>query len=471
MDKDELFDDVDANGDRLQSLARQVWETPEVALEEETTADLLASELAGAGFDVKMGLGGLPTAFVAKYGTESPTIGLLGEYDALPGLSQKVTTKREPISDGDPGHGCGHNLHGVGALGGAIAVKRAIDDGTLEGSVAYFGCPAEETLVGKVYMARAGAFDDLDAAIAWHPGDVSTVRLASANALDSIEYIFEGDSAHAATSPESGRSALDAVQLLSTGVEYMREHVHDEARFHYVVTDGGDAPNVVPSRAAVQVFVRSPTRDGVNRLSTWIDDIAEGAALMTQTEMNRRFVTGCHPYRPNETVGMQVWENMRQVEPIEYSDEERAFAEELRAQISESDRESRLERYPRDLRERIRERTFYTKPVEPFDRDDHSPGTADLGEVCAVTPTVQFRGAAWPVGTPPHTWQAVAASGGFGTRAVVFAAKVAAGTVYDLLESPSILADAAAEHEAATGNSEHESPVPEDVDSPNSPSG
>lgn len=465
MNEETLCSAVDAEADRLRELARQIWETPEVALSEDESSRHLSAELEREGFDVERGIGGLPTAFVARYGTGSPTIGVLGEYDALPGLSQAAKPEREPIREGSPGHGCGHNLHGVGALGGAIAAKRAIDGG-LEGTIVYCGCPAEETLVGKPYMARAGAFDDLDAALAWHPSDLSRVRLETANALDSVEYVFEGKAAHAAAAPETGRSALDAVQLLNTGVEYLREHIPDDALLHYVITDGGDAPNVVPARAAVKYFVRAPTRSSVERLSARLDDVAEGAARMTQTEVTRRFITGCHSYRPNRTLGSEVWNTMQRVGSIDYTDADREFASELQDTVDRDTFESQLSSYPDDVIERIRGRHLYSEPVEPFDQGDHSNGTADLGEVCRITPTVQFRGATWPVGTPIHTWQAVAANGDFATKGVSFAAKVFAGTVYRLLTDPKILDEAWSEHEDRAGDREYTCSVPPDVDPP-----
>lgn len=465
MQKDDLFAAVDDMAPSLREWARDVWELAEPAQREHDTAAYLASILEREGFDVTTGVDGLPTAIVASYGDGEPHVGVLGEYDALPGLSQRVVAHRDPHEEGAPGHGCGHNLHGVGALGGALAVKEAIDRRGFSGTITFYGCPAEETLVGKPYMARAGAFDGLDAALAWHPADVSTVRLATANALDSIAYTFSGEAAHAASQPESGRSALDAVQLMNTGVEYLREHIPDDARVHYIVTDGGEAPNVVPSTAGVKYFARSPSRSAVERIATRLDDIAEGAASMTGTSVERRQLTGCHGYAPNETVGMQVWANMEQVGSIEYSDDDRAFAAELRETIPEEDRDSRLSRYPPTVRDRIGDAALYGQPEEPFDRSDHSPGTADLGEVCRIAPTVQFRGAAWPVGTPPHTWQAVAASGGIGLAALPFAAKVFAGTVWDLFREPDVLADARTEHEAMT-NEEFEPAVPAGVDPP-----
>ncbi len=463
-EKDRLFEIVDGERDGLRELARRLWERPEIALEEHESARLLAATLEREGFDVEMGVGALPTAFVATYGSGSPTIGFIGEYDALPGLSQIVSTEQEPVEAGGAGHGCGHNLHGVGATGGAIAIKRGIEAGDLDGTIAFLGCPAEETLVGKVYMARAGAFDDLDAAIAWHPDNVSTVRLGTANALNSIEYRFEGTAAHAAATPEAGRSALDAVQLMNTGVEYVREHVPDDARIHYVATDGGDAPNVVPASAAVWYFVRAPSRERVDWLTDWVDDVAVSAAKMTRTTVERVFRTGCYPYLPNETLGERVWANMQLVGPIDYSSRDHQFAAELRATVPEDDQVGRMAKVPDERVAAVLEQDLYPDPIPPFDREGHSKGTADLGDVCWNAPTVQFKGAAWPVGVPSHSWQAVAANGDLATKAVTFAAKVFAGTAYDLFTEPSILEAACEEFAEATAARPYESPLPEDAD-------
>ena len=266
MQSEALFEAVEAERDRLYGLADRIWSTPELGLHEEESSAALADALADAGFDVETGIGGMPTAFRAEYGTGGPRIGLLGEFDALPSLSQTVNAERDPVEDGAPGHGCGHNLFGTAGVGAAIAVKRAIESGDLDGTVVFLGCPAEETLVGKVFMARAGAFDDLDAALTWHPNDLSHPQLKSSNALDSIQYRFEGESAHAAAAPWAGRSALDAVELLNAGSEYMREHLSEESRLHYVITDGGEAPNVVPETAEVWYYVRAPTRREVEQI-------------------------------------------------------------------------------------------------------------------------------------------------------------------------------------------------------------
>ncbi|MFT4931756.1 MAG: aminobenzoyl-glutamate utilization protein B, partial [Natronomonas sp.] len=257
MSKTEAFEWIDDHGDRLQDVGLRIWETPELGLHEEKSAEILAGELADAGFDLERGIGGMPTAFVATYGEGDPRIGILGEYDALPGLSQRVSAERDPVEEGEPGHGCGHNLFGTAGVGAAIAIKERMAAGDLDGTIAFFGCPAEETLVGKTYMARAGAFDDLDAAVTWHPGDLSMPTKSRSNALNSLMFTFEGVSAHSAGAPDAGRSALDAVELMNTGVEFMREHVSDDARLHYTITDGGQAPNVVPDTATVWYYVRA----------------------------------------------------------------------------------------------------------------------------------------------------------------------------------------------------------------------
>ena len=330
MSKDTVHERIEDRRTELVALTRDIWENPELGLQETDSAELLADALAAEGFTVDRGVGGMETAFVASYGTGGPAIGILGEYDALPGLSQKSVARREPVEEGAPGHGCGHNLFGVGSLGAAVAIREAIERGDLDGTIRYYGCPAEETLVGKVYLARAGAFDDLDAALTWHPSQVSAPWKSRSLAMNSIEYTFRGQSAHAADSPESGRSALDAVELMNTGAEFMREHVTDDARLHYSITNGGGAPNVVPAEASVWYFVRAPTRAQVDRITDWLDDVAEGATLMSQTTVERRFLTGCYDYIANDVLSDALLANMRELGSIPYTDEDREFAAELR---------------------------------------------------------------------------------------------------------------------------------------------
>jgi aminobenzoyl-glutamate utilization protein B len=466
MSKTDVFESVDDRRDRLYDLCRQIWETPELGLHEEESAATLVEALEAEGFDVETGVGGMPTAFVAEYGAGEPRIGILGEYDALPGLSQSTSLERDPVERGAPGHGCGHNLFGTAGAGAAAAVKEAIDRGDVEGTVVFFGCPAEETLVGKTFMARAGAFDDLDAAVTWHPSDGTHPQRGSSLALDSVQFTFEGEAAHAAASPESGRSALDAVQLLGTGVEYMREHVVDDARIHYSVPDGGDAPNVVPAEATAWFFVRAPTREQVDRLSAWVTDVAEGAARMTRTEVERRYVTGCWNLLSNGAIADALYENMAELGPIGYTDQERAYAAELKGTLSEEAIEASVEDLPEEHREAKREASLFDEPIPAYDEGDVGMGSTEVGDVSWITPTAQFRATTWAVGTPAHTWQATAANGDVGRRGAVYAAKVLAGTAYDLLSDPDLRAAAREEWEAATGEQSYETPLPEGTEPP-----
>lgn len=465
MTKTAVIERVDERRDLLAGLAGELWETPELGLREHASSMLLREELGAAGFDVETGVGGMPTAFVARYGGDGPAIGILGEFDALPGLSQTVNAERDPLEAGAPGHGCGHNLLGVAGVGAALALKEAMADGDLPGSVAYYGCPAEETLVGKVFMARAGVFDDLDAALTWHPGRYPSPFMASTLAMNSVRYEFSGTPAHAAASPESGRSALDAVQLLNTGVEYMREHVPERARIHYSIVDAGAAPNVVPESASVWYFVRAPRRETVDAVQEWLDDIAGAAATMTRTGCERRFLTGCHGVLPNETIGDLIDENIRDLDPVPYTDEDRAFAADLKETLSPETIEGQLADLPPDARAEVGEHALYTDPLPAYDAGTTRSGSTDVGDVSRIVPLGQFWGATWPVGTPAHSWQAVAANGSFATKGMVHAAKVLAATAVDLLTDPGALAAAREEFEAAR-DGEYESPLPDGIDRP-----
>ena len=466
MDQAAMFERINEQRDFLTDLSGELWETPELGLHEHESANLLRSELAVAGFAVESGVGGMPTAFVARYeGGDGPTIGILGEFDALPGLSQAVKAERDPVEPGGPGHGCGHNLLGVAGVGAAIALKKTIAGGDLSGTVVYYGCPAEETLVGKVFMSRAGAFDDLDAALTWHPGRYASPIMASTLAMNSVQYEFSGTSAHAAASPESGRSALDAVQLLNTGAEYMREHVPEEARVHYSIVNGGDAPNVVPESATVWYFVRAPERETVESIQDWLDDIADGAATMTRTECERRFLTGCHGVLPNETIGDLMYENMAMLESIPYTDEDREFAAELKETLAPETIEGQLADLPPEMLAEVDEHALYTDPLPAYDGGTIRSGSTDVGDVSRIAPLGQFWDATWPVGTNAHSWQAVAANGSFAPKAMIHAAKVLAGTVADLLSDPAALAAARDEFER-TRDGDYESSLPDGLERP-----
>jgi aminobenzoyl-glutamate utilization protein B len=306
--EDKALNYLAANEDKLIDLAKDIWEHPELGLQETRSSRLLVDELEKAGFSVAIGIDQMPTAFVASWGEGKPIIGILGEYDALPGLSQKVSATREPIEEGAPGHGCGHNLLGVGSLGAALAVKEAMEKDEIKGTIRYYGCPAEETMLGKIFMARAGVFDDLDAAITWHPFYANTVWWCSLLAMNSFKVNFHGVAAHAAAAPEAGRSALDGVQLMDIGVNYLREHIVQEARIHCVITNGGEAPNVVPPFAQVWYYVRAPRREQVDEIYSRMLDIAKGAALMTGTTFEIDFLTGGYDVLPNDRLGELLWE-------------------------------------------------------------------------------------------------------------------------------------------------------------------
>ncbi|WP_132058261.1 amidohydrolase [Halorussus amylolyticus] len=460
MSKQDLFDAIEAERERLRSLSTAIWETPEVAFQETESAERLQAALREEGFEVEAGIGDIDTAFVARYGDDDPVVGTMGEFDALPGLSQKATAEREPISEGEPGHGCGHNLFGVGSLGGAIALKRAIERGDVTGSVVFFGTPAEESGGGKIYMVRDGAFDDVDAVVSWHPGWYNAPGKGSCLAVDAFEFAFEGESSHAAGSPESGRSALDAVQLLNTGVEFMREHVPDAARIHYVIHEGGDAPNVVPPYANVEYLVRAPEREQVEQIAAWVQDIAEGAALMTQTDLDATKISGMYGVVPNYALGDAILDNMEQAD-FPLSDDQEAFAADLRETF---DAETALAQLPEDTRAEAREEAVFTRPIEATDEGTTGPYSTDSGDVSWNVPLGRFTAATWPVGTPLHSWQAVAAGKDLGTAGMEFAAKTIAGTMYDLLEDEELLAQARAEFEDRTADREYEVALPEDAD-------
>ncbi|MBT6496970.1 MAG: amidohydrolase, partial [Planctomycetaceae bacterium] len=266
--------DVDARSKEILAVNQSIWEFAEVGLQENKSAALLVSKLKQEGFTVKTGVADMPTAFVASYGSGKPVIGILAEYDALPGMSQKVSPVRESFAAGKPGHACGHSGLGSGALGAALAVKTAMQKHKLKGTIRLYGTPAEETVIGKVYMTLAGVFKDLDVCLHWHPSTRNGAWSGSSKALVSVKFTFDGTAAHAAGSPESGRSALDGVELMNVGVNYMREHVKEDARFHYVITDGGGAPNVVPPHATVWYFIRADKHQDVESYFKWINDIA-----------------------------------------------------------------------------------------------------------------------------------------------------------------------------------------------------
>ena len=303
---------LDALSETLNAATKKIWEYAELALEEYRSARLLGELMEKEGFSVEFGAGGLPTAFVATYGTGNPVIGILGEYDALPGISQKAGgTVQEALNEHGPGHGCGHNLLGIAGAGAALAVKSVMEKYGLSGTVKFFGCPAEETIEGKTYMAREGVFFGLDICLDWHPADETQVSLDSSQAMNSFEVVFRGKTAHAAGDPWHGRSALDAVELMDVGINFLREHVPTSVRLHYVIRDGGGAPNVVPAYARAWYYVRGKDRPEVDEIYARVLKIAQGAALMTETIHEINFKTGVYNYLKNRTVAELLYRNLQ----------------------------------------------------------------------------------------------------------------------------------------------------------------
>jgi aminobenzoyl-glutamate utilization protein B len=466
--KETILDTINDQDEKLSFIASEIWSRPQVALEEEFASALLAEELEADGFSIEWGAGQMPTAFVASWGEGKPVIGFLGEYDALPGLSQTVSTDKEPIDEGGPGHGCGHNLFGTACMGSAMALKRAMEQEGIEGTIRFYGCPAEETLVGKTFMARDGVFDDLDAAISWHPGSANIVWNGSSLAMNSFKVNFHGVASHAGVEPHSGRSALDGVMLMDVGVNYLREHVIQEARIHSVVTSGGQAPNVVPAYAQVWYFVRAPHREQVGEIYARVLDIAQAAALMSGTTHEIEFVSGCYDLLPNDTLSNLLLEKMLEVNDLRFTAQERAFAKKLQATFPEGSVKRAFEEMNNSAAVAIAdeeiEDPLWERVLPHADNPPLSGGSTEVGDVSWITPTGQLTTCCWPLGTPGHSWQTVASSGSsIGNKGMLFAAKGMALAGLDLLTNPDLLAQARAEFVSARKGKEYVSPLPPGV--------
>ena len=370
--------DVDRRSDDLKAVNQAIWHFAEVGLEERKSSALLVEKLDAAGFDVQTGVSGMPTAFVASYGSGHPIIGILAEYDALPGMSQKVAPQREPYEEGQPGHACGHSGLGTGALGAALAVKSAMETHAIEGTVRLYGTPAEETVIGKVYMALDGVFDDLDVCLHWHPGSTNAAWAASSKALVSAKFTFRGTPAHASVSPESGRSALDGIELMNVGANYMREHLKEDARLHYVIVDGGGAPNVVPPHATVWYFCRADTHRDVEYNFRWLKDIAAGAARMTRTKLSIQIDTDCHEIIPNGPLSELITKNLEKIGPPKFTDEEKTFARRLQAPLVEEFGTQ----FPVSIDEEVQRISAHP---------ESSKGSTDVGDISWRVPTGGLR--------------------------------------------------------------------------------
>jgi aminobenzoyl-glutamate utilization protein B len=459
-----VLDYLDHHDEKLSYLARAIWDRPEIALEERFACGLLADELEAAGFAVERGIGQMPTAFVASWGSGTPIIGILGEYDALPGLSQQLSADRSPIQNGGPGHGCGHNLFGVASLGAVLALREAMQAPQIAGTIRFYGCPAEETLVGKTFMAKAGAFDDLDAALAWHPGDINSVWAGSSLAMNSFKVNFHGIASHAAVDPHNGRSALDGAQLMDIGVNYLREHIIPEARIHSVITSGGQAPNVVPAFAQIWYFVRAPHRDQVDAIYARVLDIAKGAALMSGTTYEIDFITGCYELLPNTVISQLILEKLQAIGELSFTAEEQAFAKQLQETFAPGTVAQAFALTQRlvncELDPAAIDTPLWEQILPHIDTPMALPGSTEVGDVSQITPTGQLTTCCWPLGTPGHSWQIVASSGSsIGFKGMLLAAKALALSGLDLLTRPELLADAQAEFKRKIKGTPYRSPL------------
>ncbi|MCR6624005.1 MAG: amidohydrolase [archaeon YNP-LCB-024-027] len=458
---------IEENKDKIIFLSDKIWEYAELGLEEYNSSKLLADTLEEYGFKVKRGIAGMPTAFVAEWGSGKPVIGILGEYDALAGLSQKRVPWKEPIIEGAPGHGCGHNIFGAATAAGAIALKIAMEKCKMEGTIKYFGCPAEETLIGKVFMAREGVFEGLDFAINYHPSSFNTVSLGSTNAMNSAKFHFYGRASHAGGSPEAGRSALDAVELMNIGVNYMREHVIQDARIHYTIEKGGDQPNIVPPYARSWYYVRAPEREQVEEIYNWILDIAKGAALMTQTQHKVEFITGCYNMIQNKTLAMTCLKVMREIGAPKFSKEDYEFAKKIHETIPPEQKRNALKRMKIPDWEKLMDVILDEEVRDPWDEGEVSHGSTDVGDVSWQTPTLSFETACFVLGSPGHSWQNVAAAGvGIGHKGGIYAAKVIAATAIEIMSNGKLIEEAWKEFREKTKGKKYKSPIPPEVKEP-----
>ena len=425
---------VDANAAGYGTVAQQIWDLAEVGYQETESSGLLQAQLTAAGFEVDGDVAGMPTAFVASWGTGSPVIGILAEYDALPGITQGRSAERQALPAMGAGHACGHHLFGAGSVAAAAAVKEWLAASGTSGTIRVFGTPAEEGGAGKVYMVRGGLFDDVDAVLHWHPSGVNSASPSASLANKSAKFRFRGVSAHAASAPDQGRSALDGVEAMNHMVNMLREHVPQETRIHHVITSGGSAPNVVPDFAEVYYYVRNPDSENVRSIFDRVVRAAEGAAMGTGTSMDYEVIHGIYAMLPNEALQRRAHANLTQVGGVEYDVAEREFAAIIRETLAN----------PLPL-----ESAGEIQPYQPRP----AGGSTDVADVSWVVPTVGITTATWVPGTPAHSWQAIAAGGmSIGEKGMIVAAKALAITAVDLFTDDDLLSAAKAEYAERVGS-------------------
>ena len=440
----EVIASIEERYNALTHLSDEIWSFEEVAFQETKSAKALADYAELQGFNVRRGVADIPTAFTAEFGSGAPVIGILGEFDALPGLSQKTVPVKDPVHPGGAGHGCGHNLFGVASLGAATAIKELIDAGKLQGTIRFYGTPAEEKYFGKLWMIRAGLFDDVDIVMDWHPSAETKANVQSSLALVDFIVEFFGQAAHASGDPWNGRSASDALELYTTGINYYREHVLPTVRMHYHIQDGGKVVNVVPDYAKVWTRVRDTRREGMEVVWKQVEKIAEGAALMANVDYKISLVSGVHEILVNRTGGAKLQENLEWLGKIEYSKTEQDFAKKIQEATG-------------------KEQVGMDATINPLEETQEHPmgGSTDVGDVSFVVPTIRLSATTAPKDTPWHSWAVVACGGmSIGHKGMIYAAKALSMTMVDLFENQDLRVKVREEFEERKGDYIYKGMVP-----------
>lgn len=453
MDKQGVIKYLEERASDFYALSDKIWGNAEIRFKEKESVKDYVSFLEKEGFSVTVGLAGLKTAFSATWGSGKPVIGFLGEYDALPGLSQKAgVAEKSPIEENGNGHGCGHNLLGVGALMGAVGYKHFLESEGKSGTVIYFGCPAEEGGSGKTFMAREGCFNQLDAALSWHPADINMMPPGPVLANDSIRYSFLGKASHAAAAPEAGRSALDALELMNIGVQFLREHMPSSARIHYAITDtGGISPNIVQSHASALYQIRAPYAPELASLYERVNNIAKGAALMTDTQVEIKFLKGTSNTLLIPALDELMYRNMCEIPNPVSRAKDMDFAFEI----------VKTQKDPAT----IGDSAFDIKP-KPWNKAGIIPlqGSSDVGDVSWVCPVTQCGTSTWPKGTAAHSWQAVACGkSDFAHRGMLYAGEIIAATAVDIYQNPEVIETAWKQLREKTGGLPYNCPIPKEI--------
>ena len=442
--KKEVIASVETQKDELITVSDKIWAAAEIAFQEKVSSQTLIDYARANGFDVEVGVAETPTAFVATYGSGKPVIGILGEFDALPGISQKTVPEKTPFKEGAAGHGCGHNMYGTASLGAAVAIKNLIAEGKLKGTVKFFGTPAEEKFFGKLWMARAGLFDDLDACLDWHPADTTEADVQSSLALVDFKVEFFGQTAHASADPWNGRSASDALELYTHGINSFREHVKPTVRIHYHIQDGGQVVNVVPDYSRIWVRVRDTKREGMNEVYEQVRKMAEGAAIMADVDYEINLISGIHEILPNRAGGVAVQENLETLGPLSYTSEELDFA----YKIQEATSKPKL-----GINGKI-------TPLKPT-AEHPMGGSTDVGDVSFLVPVVRLGVTVAPEGTPWHSWAVVACGGmSIGHKGMVYAAKALSMSMVDLFTDSKLLQEVKDEFKMRKGDYQYSPMLP-----------